>query len=144
MPAWARAWRSVAGCWRPTAWRRRATGRSSSAHVTRAFSTRHVTSVAPGGGFGNTSRKLADSPGWMTKLVGRTARVLSGVSRTATHLAAPKVANAAVAPGKDIESRYVCVVSADVVASEVALKVGVKPEVVPATLLLDRQQAVDG
>ena len=76
--------------------------------------------------------------------VRRTTRVLVRIGRGGTHLTTPEMANAAIASGEDIESWNVCIFSAHIVAGEVAVNIRVKPKVLPAAFLLDRQQALDG
>jgi len=71
-------------------------------------------------------------------------RVLARVCGGAVHFAAPKVAKTAIAACKNIEGRHVRIVRSHVVPGEVTLKVAVQLEVVPAPLLLDRQQPLNG
>src|SRR6185437_6669995 len=72
------------------------------------------------------------------------AGVLAGVGGLGAHLAAPEVADDAVAAGEDVEGGGVAVFGVDVGAGVVALRVGVESKVLPAALLFEGEQALDG
>ena len=77
--------------------------------------------------------------------VGGAAGVLTGVGGLAGHLAAPEMADGAVAAGEDVEGRDVRAVrqNAVIVAGVVAVKVAVEFQVLPPALPLPVQEPLD-
>jgi hypothetical protein len=71
------------------------------------------------------------------------ARVLAGVGHLAAHLAAPEVADCAIAASEDIEAGDIAIVGVDVGAGVVAFAVGVDLQVLPATFFLELEEAFE-